>query len=184
MAGKKRAGRDLVPEHIHTLLAFDPGAHGAYVVMRREDSWWPEVYDLPMRTVYISKKPRPRLNPTDLFLALGEAVPAKGRRGVMTAVEVQNPRPFDSKVGVATLMYNYATLAAVLELGGLQFSEIQPAKWKMEMGLAGSDKKASISAARKKWAGHELLASDRITADRAEATLLGWWWLYRGLTGV
>lgn len=189
--------KHLIPEHIHTLFAIDPGVSGAMSVMRREKKWRPELHRLPYEKVLIGTKVRSRLSASELYCLLHRVLPLKDPDGLLGVVEMQSPQPFQNLTACATLMLNYGILLATLELAQCPPQEVRPQKWKKSMGLMEPPrkkgdkrpkmskqqlKKLSVGMAIKKWPMVPELRTDRASGDLSEAALLGWWWLYRGLS--
>ncbi len=153
------------------ILAIDPGVTGALAVLT-ETGDLHVVGDLPVRTEIHRRRRTTVLDPVGLDQLLDlydgpivlEKMTAQGRNGSLANFSLG--QTYGIIHATCVLNSRYPVLAA-------------PQRWKRELNLT-TDKKASLAMARDRW-GIEHFPLEK-HHNRAEAALLGHWYLTHHLT--
>jgi len=91
--------------------------------------------------------------------------------------------PLDATAGIAsasTFGATFGSILAIIQARQLPLHLIAPSRWKRDLQLTGKDKKAALHKARLLYPTADLSLAKH--HGRAEALLLGYWWLRHGAT--
>lgn len=149
------------------LVAIDPGLTGAIAWFNTlEDDDCEEVDDLPVIGGMIDA--------AQLDLDVAQAA------DVEVVLEDQHAMPGNGSKSAFSMGQTFGAILATLAIAGVPVHRVSPAKWKRGMGLTGKNKDASRRLAMELYPH---LADDLRLAkhhNRADAVLLGHWWLTKG----
>lgn len=146
------------------ILAVDPGAKGALAWLWEAGGLY-RIHDMPMIDKQVSSPLLSEmLRETAVTVAVVEQVSAMPGQGVSTMFKMGR---------------NYGTLLGALGALNIRTEHVTAAKWKRDMGLS-KDKDLSRRRAAERWPAHAELFKRKMDDGRAEAALLGAWWLTMG----
>lgn len=155
------------------IVAIDPGITGA-IAWFTLGGYLSAIDDMPVEKVKVGKTMRSRIVPARLVdlldydtidMVVLEEVHAQGRNGSLANF---------------SLGRSYGVIEAAIAANDLTLVLVKPRVWKKAFGLT-SDKSASLDLARELFPGRTYF--DRAKDDgRAEAALIGHWYLTQGVT--
>ena len=103
-----------------------------------------------------------------------------GGSAATCVVETVHSMPRQGVASAFTFGATFGSILSIIQARQLPLHLISPSRWKRDLGLTGKDKKAALHKARLLFPAAELSrAKDH---GRAEALLLGHWWLRHGAT--
>lgn len=97
----------------------------------------------------------------------------------MAVVEFVSARPGQSAPAMWRFGVGYGKVLGVLGALRVPVYDVTPSKWKKDMGLT-SDKEKSRQRALQEWPGKSDLFKRKKDEGRAEAALIGLWWVRKG----
>lgn len=159
------------------IMGIDPGLSGALALL---DTTSKEIVLADMPTVVISQKKvrsrtrggRKRTKPHRVVdgKAVGDWVEL--HRPDVAIVEQVGSRPEQGVVSVFNFGEAFGAVTGAVTAMNVPLERVYPAKWKRALGLIGTDKKASIKLARRKYTQAVPFLSRVKDHGRAEALLL------------
>lgn len=142
------------------IVGIDPGIAGAIGVIDSGGQFI-AVHDMPI----VKMGSGNQVDSCALHVLLGQY----SAQISMCQVEEQSPMPKNGVVASFRLGRNYQAITTLLDVMGIPWREIRPAKWKKRRGVT-KDKNSSLVMARRLWPAAPL---DRKKDDgRAEALLI------------
>lgn len=140
------------------ILGADPGLHGAIALIDGDNP--PIIFDMPL------KNDKSEVDGHALFkLLLPYALELE-----LAVVEQVTSRP--RQKGVFNFGVSTGKLVAVIEALAIPLKRVSPAKWKVQMGLRGQEKDASIALAKQLCPAAVQLLTLKKHDGRAEALLM------------
>jgi crossover junction endodeoxyribonuclease RuvC len=139
------------------ILGADPGLKGAIVIL---DGDTPIIHDMPLNS------DKSEVDAHALYQLLA---PFAGQLEV-AVVEQVTSRP--RQKGVFNFGVSTGKLVAVIEALGIPLKRVSPAKWKVQLGLRGLEKQASIELAKRLVPAAAPKLSRKKDDGRAEALLI------------
>lgn len=158
------------------IMGIDPGLSGALALL---DTKTNEIVLADMPTIILSTKivrsrkggkKRTKVRKAVDGKAVGDWV--EHNRPDIAIVEQVGSRPEQGVVSVFTFGEAFGAVVGAVTAMNVPMERVFPAKWKRALGLIGTDKKASIKLARRKYRKTVPLLSRAKDHGRAEALLL------------
>ncbi len=147
-----------------TIIGIDPGISGALGFLQ-DDGTLQCVLDMPVVKLGTGSE----IDVVNLLNLISMKILLWECRAI---VETQSPQPSQGVVASFRMGRNFGQLCAVLDVLGIPWSEVRPAKWKKAMGVT-KDKSSSIVLARRLWPDAPL--TRKKDDGRAEALLIAEW---------